>query len=185
LGNYTEQDAGRLLPYSDDLVSGGRVSSISAAGCRWATSTTCCFQATGACGRRYGRSSISLWSTPPRPLWVKQCHSASPPSDLATKHSNDFRAILGTRWFQQAFSGTRISRTKNTKGEVATTANGCRLATSIDGTLTGRGGDIVLIDDPSNPRTPCPIRSASASMTGTTTPFCRVSTTSSTAASLS
>ena len=37
---------------------------------------------------------------------------------------------------------TRISRTKNTESEVVTTENGFRLATSIDGTLTGRGGDV-------------------------------------------
>jgi predicted phage terminase large subunit-like protein len=72
-------------------------------------------------------------------------------SDLTTKHSNDFRAILGTPWYRQVFPATRISRTKNTEGEVATTANGYRLATSIDGTLTGRGGDIVIIDDPLKP----------------------------------
>jgi predicted phage terminase large subunit-like protein len=72
-------------------------------------------------------------------------------SDLAAKHSNDFRAILGTTWFRQVFPATRISHIKNTEGEVATTANGYRLATSVDGTLTGRGGDIVLIDDPLKP----------------------------------
>jgi predicted phage terminase large subunit-like protein len=32
-----------------------------------------------------------------------------------------------------------------------TTAGGYRLATSIDGTLTGRGGDIIIIDDPLKP----------------------------------
>src|SRR6202051_339740 len=46
---------------------------------------------------------------------------------------------------------TRISRTKNTESAVVTTENGFRLATSIDGTLTGRGGDIVIIDDPLKP----------------------------------
>jgi predicted phage terminase large subunit-like protein len=46
---------------------------------------------------------------------------------------------------------TQISRTKNTESEVVTTENGFRLATSIDGTLTGRGGDVVIIDDPLKP----------------------------------
>ena len=32
-----------------------------------------------------------------------------------------------------------------------TTQNGFRLATSVDGTLTGRGGDIIIIDDPLKP----------------------------------
>jgi predicted phage terminase large subunit-like protein len=72
-------------------------------------------------------------------------------SDLAIKHSNDFRAIMTAPWYQSLFPGTRISRTKNTESEVVTTANGFRLATSIDGTLTGRGGDIMIIDDPLKP----------------------------------
>jgi hypothetical protein len=72
-------------------------------------------------------------------------------SDLATKHANDCRAILNADWFRRTFPATRISRTKNTESEVLTTQNGYRLATSIDGTLTGRGGDIIVIDDPLKP----------------------------------
>ena len=37
---------------------------------------------------------------------------------------------------------------KNTQTEVVTTQNGFRLAMSVDGALTGRGGDIIIIDDP-------------------------------------
>ncbi len=33
---------------------------------------------------------------------------------------------------------------------VMTTRYGLRLATSVGGTLTGRGGDLILIDDPSS-----------------------------------
>ena len=40
---------------------------------------------------------------------------------------------------------------KNTESEIATTRRGYRLNTSIDGTLTGRGGDIIIIDDPLKP----------------------------------
>src|SRR5205807_8848116 len=72
-------------------------------------------------------------------------------SDLATKHANDFRAILGSDWYKKTFPGTRVSRVKNTEAEVLTTRNGFRLATSIEGTLTGRGGDIIIIDDPLKP----------------------------------
>jgi hypothetical protein len=49
------------------------------------------------------------------------------------------------------FPGTRISKAKNTEAEVMTTLGGYRLATSIDGTLTGRGGDFIIIDDPLKP----------------------------------
>jgi predicted phage terminase large subunit-like protein len=72
-------------------------------------------------------------------------------SDLAIKHANDFRAIFNSHWYQDLFPGTRISPAKNTEVEVVTTRNGFRLATSIDGTITGRGGDLIIIDDPLKP----------------------------------
>ena len=72
-------------------------------------------------------------------------------TDLSAKHANDFRAILNSSWYGMVFPRTHISATKNTESEVMTTAGGYRLATSIDGTLTGRGGDIIIIDDPLKP----------------------------------
>lgn len=69
-------------------------------------------------------------------------------SDLAAKHSNDFRAIVTSPWYQAMFPQMRISRMKNTESEVLTTRGGYRLATSVGGALTGRGGDIIIIDDP-------------------------------------
>ena len=77
--------------------------------------------------------------------------AASYGADLAIKHSNDFRAILNSPWYRRLFPGTQISRIKNTEFEVVTTRSGFRLATSIDGTLTGRGGNIVIVDDPLKP----------------------------------
>lgn len=71
--------------------------------------------------------------------------------DLATKHSNDFRALIGTGWYRRLFPQTRPSVRKNTEAEIQTTANGMRLATSIGGTLTGRGGSLIIIDDPIKP----------------------------------
>jgi hypothetical protein len=67
---------------------------------------------------------------------------------LATKLHNDFRAIITAPWYRDLFPETLISRTKNSESEVVTTRGGGRLATSVDGTLTGRGGDLLVIDDP-------------------------------------
>ena len=77
---------------------------------------------------------------------------ASYGADLATKLGNDCRAILQSPWYRSVFPGTRISRIKNTESEVMTTRHGFRLATSVGGTLTGRGGDFVIIDDPLKPQ---------------------------------
>ena len=68
--------------------------------------------------------------------------------DLAKKHSNDFRALLGSPFYRSLFPRTRIGPFKNSETEIELTARGSRLATSVGGTLTGRGGNILCIDDP-------------------------------------
>jgi hypothetical protein len=72
-------------------------------------------------------------------------------ADLAKKHSNDFRAVLESNWYKSTFPSTRIGPFKNTETEIELTRRGFRLATSVGGTLTGRGGDIIIIDDPLKP----------------------------------
>jgi predicted phage terminase large subunit-like protein len=71
--------------------------------------------------------------------------------DLAKKHSNDFRAVIESPWYRAAFPATRIGPFKDSETEIEFTARGFRLATSVGGTLTGRGGDIIVIDDPLKP----------------------------------
>jgi hypothetical protein len=71
---------------------------------------------------------------------------------LARKHANDCRAVMGSSRYRRLFPGTRISRSKDTELEVMTTARGFRLATSVGGTLTGRGGNLIIIDDPMKPQ---------------------------------
>jgi predicted phage terminase large subunit-like protein len=72
-------------------------------------------------------------------------------AELAVKLANDFRAVVSSTWYRNLFPAMCISQVKNTAFEVCTTRGGFRLSTSIDGTLTGRGGDIIIIDDPLKP----------------------------------
>ena len=72
-------------------------------------------------------------------------------AELAIKLTNDFRTIINSPFYRLLFPETVISRSKNTEFEVVTTRNGFRLGTSIDGSVTGRGGDILIIDDPLKP----------------------------------
>ena len=72
--------------------------------------------------------------------------------DLAVKFSADCRAVLRADWYQRIFPGTRIDKAKDTQTEMRTTRRGYRLATSVGGTLTGRGGDVIIIDDPIKPQ---------------------------------
>ena len=116
---------------------------------------------------RYGSETIKrlIITLPPRSLKSIMCSVAFPafvlghdPSkrlivasysaDLAIKHGNDFRVVVNSGEYHAIFPGMRISAMKNTQSEVVTTLNGFRLAISVDGTLTGRGGDIIIIDDP-------------------------------------
>jgi hypothetical protein len=73
---------------------------------------------------------------------------ASYSQDLSTKHARDFRLVMQSPWYRWLFPGTRIDHRKNTEAEIETTARGYRLTTSVGGTLTGRGGNLIIIDDP-------------------------------------
>jgi len=76
---------------------------------------------------------------------------ASYSADLAAKHANDFRAVIKADWYRRIFPATEISREKDTEAELMTTKRGGRYATSVGGTLTGRGGEIFILDDPMKP----------------------------------
>ena len=66
--------------------------------------------------------------------------------DLADKFSRDTRAIMQTPWYQRCFP-TRLNPARQSVGEFETTKHGFRKATSVGGVLTGRGGDVIILDD--------------------------------------
>jgi predicted phage terminase large subunit-like protein len=70
--------------------------------------------------------------------------------DLADKLARDCRHTMMCDWYQRAFP-TRLSPQRQAVPEFETTAQGCRLATSVGGVLTGRGADLIIIDDPLKP----------------------------------
>ena len=76
---------------------------------------------------------------------------ASYAQDLTAKHARDCRIVMESGWYKELFPGTRLDPRKNTEAEFETTARGYRLGTSVGGTLTGRGGSLILIDDPMKP----------------------------------
>ena len=73
---------------------------------------------------------------------------ASYSEELAFKFSRDTRTLMESPFFKRVFRHTRLNPKKTTERELETTRRGYRLATSVGGTLTGRGGDILIIDDP-------------------------------------
>ena len=76
--------------------------------------------------------------------------AASYGQDLATKFARDNRSIMQSAWYQRLFS-TRISSLQRAADDFATIQGGSRMATSVGGILTGRGADIIIIDDAMKP----------------------------------
>jgi hypothetical protein len=72
--------------------------------------------------------------------------------ELANKFSREQRALMQSGWYQAAFPETRLSPKKSGETEFETTKGGFRLATSTGGVLTGRGADMIIVDDPMKPQ---------------------------------
>jgi predicted phage terminase large subunit-like protein len=70
--------------------------------------------------------------------------------DLADKLARDCRSIMMSSWYRRIFA-TRLAAQRQAVEEFITTRQGYRLATSTGGVLTGRGADIIIIDDPLKP----------------------------------
>jgi predicted phage terminase large subunit-like protein len=70
--------------------------------------------------------------------------------DLADKLARDCRSTTISPWYQRIFP-TRLAAQRQAVQEFITTRQGYRLATSTGGVLTGRGADLILIDDPLKP----------------------------------
>src|SRR5215469_10531635 len=70
--------------------------------------------------------------------------------ELADNLSRDCRRVVTSDWYQRLFP-TRLAPKHQAVPEFETTAQGSRVATSVGGVLTGRGADIIVIDDPLKP----------------------------------
>lgn len=65
--------------------------------------------------------------------------------DFSDKLARDFREVMRSPFYQALFATRPASEAIS---EYETTAGGYRLSTSVAGGLTGRGADIIIIDDP-------------------------------------
>ncbi|MGB7370801.1 phage terminase large subunit [Erythrobacter sp.] len=68
-------------------------------------------------------------------------------NELSGKHGRDCRAILESSWYREVFPRTLLSRSRSAAHDFETTRGGGRLSTSVGGSLTGRGGSIIIMDD--------------------------------------
>lgn len=74
---------------------------------------------------------------------------ASYGQELADQLAAYTRRIMLAPWYCRLFPGTRLDRTA--VGHLVTSAGGKRYATSVGGTLTGMGADVIIVDDPMKP----------------------------------
>lgn len=111
-----------------------------------------------------GRCRRLIINVPPRhlkshtasiafPAWVlghdptKQIIAISYAQDLSDKLARDSRMLMLSPFYQALFD-TRLSPDRQSVGEFETTTGGYRFSSSVNGVVTGRGADIIIVDDP-------------------------------------
>ena len=78
---------------------------------------------------------------------TRQIICASYGQDLADKHARDCRSLMSGAIYRELFPGTMLSPEKSAVNDFSTTRQGFRMATSVGGVLTGRGADVIILDD--------------------------------------
>lgn len=66
---------------------------------------------------------------------------------LAESIARAIRSILQSAWFKEIFP-TRVAKDHSAVMDFATTAGGALYAVSFGGSITGRGADLIIVDDP-------------------------------------
>ena len=101
--------------------------------------------------------SISVAVALPAWTWTIQPEKkflyASYAGSLSIRDSVKCRRLIDSRWYKEHFGGEfKLTTDQNQKQRFENDKTGQRIATSVDGALTGEGGDIIVIDDPHNVR---------------------------------
>ncbi len=99
---------------------------------------------------RYGKSLLTSVAFPAYLLGrdpTRRIITVSYANELAVELSQQTRLLMQSDWYQKGFPATQLSDTKNTETFFKTTQHGFRYAATPGGTLTGIGGDIMIVDD--------------------------------------
>jgi predicted phage terminase large subunit-like protein len=84
------------------------------------------------------------WSLGHDPSLRFACVSYS--HELTATFARQFRAVVTSDWYRALFPTMRLA--KDTETECVTTKGGGRFAVPVGGSFTGRGADVIIIDDP-------------------------------------
>ena len=99
------------------------------------------------------QKSLTVSVAWPAWMWLRHPHReflfASYSQDLSVRDSVRCRNVIQSPLYQARWGDRfRLQDDQNTKTRFENDRRGKRLATSVGGTLTGEGGDIIVIDDP-------------------------------------
>lgn len=73
-------------------------------------------------------------------------------SSLAVNHALKSRDIMQSEWYRKCWGDVfRLKIDKNVKTEYENSRAGTVITTSVGGTVIGKHGDLIIIDDPNNP----------------------------------
>jgi predicted phage terminase large subunit-like protein len=87
------------------------------------------------------------WYQQPAVRYIVSSYSES----LASHHSLSRRRLIRSRAYQRFAPEVRLTRDQQEKLEFHNTLGGIMVATSTGGSITGKGGNRLIIDDPHNP----------------------------------
>jgi predicted phage terminase large subunit-like protein len=104
---------------------------------------------------RYGKSLLTsvmwpcwVWTTRPESRWIFASYSLP----LSYKLSVDRRTLLLSDWYQSYWGDQfELREDLNLKSEFGNNRRGMMVAASVNGSLTGKGGNYLVVDDPLNP----------------------------------
>ena len=89
------------------------------------------------------------WSKCPEKRFLFASYAGS----LSIRDSVKCRRLIDSNWYKEYFGDSfELTTDQNQKQRFENNKTGYRIATSVDGALTGEGGDIIVIDDPHNVR---------------------------------
>lgn len=104
------------------------------------------------------RHSKSMLTSVMFPAWVwthnpaTQFLTASHAMSLSLRDAVKSRTVINSPWYQRYFADTfTLSGDQNQKGRYQNDKTGVRIATSVNSSTIGEGGDILILDDPHDP----------------------------------
>ena len=92
---------------------------------------------------------VWCWAINPKMRFITASYSA----ELSIEHATKSRDVIQSDWFQELWGDVfQIKKDQNIKSRYENDHLGMRRATSVGGTVTGQGGDIIIVDDPLSPK---------------------------------